>query len=51
MTYLGLTTGPFLGGWLSDNFGWHSVFYINVPIGLLAIWLSLQRHPARRAIG
>ena len=41
MTYLGLTTGPFLGGWLSDTFGWHSVFYINVPIGLIAIWLSL----------
>ena len=41
MTYLGLTTGPFLGGWLADTFGWHSVFYINVPVGLLAISLSL----------
>ena len=45
MTYLGLTTGPFLGGWLSDTFGWHSVFYINVPIGLLAIWLSITIIP------
>ena len=45
MTYLGLTTGPFLGGWLSDTFGWHSVFYINVPIGLIAIWLSLTVIP------
>ena len=45
MTYLGLTTGPFLGGWLTDTFGWHSVFYINVPIGLLAIWLSLTVIP------
>ncbi len=45
MTYLGLTTGPFLGGWLSDHFGWHSVFYINVPIGILAIWLSLKVIP------
>lgn len=45
MTYLGLTTGPFLGGWLSDHFGWHSVFYINVPIGILAIWLSLTFIP------
>jgi len=41
MTYLGLTTGPFLGGWLADTFGWHSVFYINIPIGLAAIVLSL----------
>jgi EmrB/QacA subfamily drug resistance transporter len=45
MTYLGLTTGPFLGGWLSDHLGWHSVFYINVPIGILAIWLSLTMIP------
>ena len=45
MTYLGLTTGPFLGGWLADTFGWHSVFYINVPIGLIAIWLSLTVIP------
>jgi EmrB/QacA subfamily drug resistance transporter len=41
MTYLGLTTGPFLGGWLADTFGWHSVFYINIPIGLIAITLSM----------
>ncbi len=45
MTYLGLTTGPFLGGWLTDTLGWHSVFYINVPIGLIAIWLSLTVIP------
>ena len=38
MTYLGLTTGPFLGGWLANRFGWHAVFFINIPIGLLAIW-------------
>jgi EmrB/QacA subfamily drug resistance transporter len=42
MTYLGLTTGPFLGGWLASRFSWHLVFFINVPIGLLAIWLSLR---------
>jgi EmrB/QacA subfamily drug resistance transporter len=45
MTYLGLTTGPFLGGWLAGRFGWHAVFFINVPIGLLAIWLSWRTIP------
>ena len=45
MTYLGLTTGPFLGGWLADTFGWHSVFYINIPVGLIAIALSLTFIP------
>ncbi len=40
MTYLGLTVGPSLGGWLTDALGWRAVFYINVPVGLLALWLS-----------
>jgi len=41
MTYLGLTAGPALGGWLTQAFGWRTVFYINVPVGLLALALSL----------
>jgi len=45
MTYLGLTTGPFLGGWLASQFSWHTVFFINIPIGLLAIWLSWRVIP------
>lgn len=45
MTYLGLTVGPSLGGWLTDQFGWRAVFYINVPVGLLALWLSWRFIP------
>jgi EmrB/QacA subfamily drug resistance transporter len=45
MTYLGLTTGPLLGGWLSDTFGWHSVFFINVPVGLFATWMAFRVIP------
>lgn len=45
MTYLGLTAGPLLGGWLTDEFGWRSVFYINVPVGLLALGLSMKVIP------
>jgi EmrB/QacA subfamily drug resistance transporter len=41
MTYLGLTVGPSLGGWLTQAIGWRSVFYINVPVGGLALALSL----------
>jgi len=40
MTYLGLTVGPSLGGWLTQVFGWRTVFYINVPVGILALILS-----------
>lgn len=48
MTYLGLTTGPFLGGWLASRFSWHAVFFINIPVGLFAIWLSLRTIPNDR---
>ncbi len=41
MTYIGLTVGPSLGGGLAQFFGWRSVFYINVPVGAVAILLSL----------
>jgi EmrB/QacA subfamily drug resistance transporter len=41
MTYLGLTVGPSLGGLLTQTFGWRSVFYINVPVGALALTFSL----------
>jgi EmrB/QacA subfamily drug resistance transporter len=48
MTYLGLTVGPSLGGWLTDQFSWRAVFFINVPVGILAIALSLAFIPAER---
>jgi EmrB/QacA subfamily drug resistance transporter len=37
--YLGLSLGPFLGGILTDNLGWQSIFYVNVPIGIAVILL------------
>jgi len=33
---VGPVLGPVIGGWLTDNFSWRWVFYINVPIGALA---------------
>jgi len=33
--------GPTLGGWLTENFSWHYIFYLNVAPGLLAIALQL----------
>src|SRR5271165_2468816 len=32
--------GPTLGGWLTDNYSWHWIFYINIPVGILAFFLT-----------
>ena len=32
--------GPTLGGWITDNYSWRWIFYINVPVGLLSLFLS-----------
>ena len=33
---VGPTIGPTLGGWLVDNYGWPWIFYINIPVGIVA---------------
>ncbi len=43
---LGPIFGPVLGGWLTDNFSWRWVFFINLPIGILAfaaVWFFMSR--------
>jgi DHA2 family multidrug resistance protein len=39
---VGPTLGPTLGGYITDAFGWPWIFYINIPIGMLALALSLS---------
>jgi EmrB/QacA subfamily drug resistance transporter len=41
--YIGLSLGPFLGGFLTQHFTWRSVFLLNVPLGLIIIWLVLWK--------
>jgi DHA2 family multidrug resistance protein len=43
--------GPVLGGWITDNFSWPWLFYINVPVGLFAIgtsWSLLRKRESTR---
>ena len=32
--------GPVLGGWITDNYSWHWIFYINLPIGVAAVLMT-----------
>jgi len=34
--------GPVIGGWLTENYSWHWIFYINIPCGLIALWMIQQ---------
>lgn len=52
-TLVAPVAGPLLGGWISDTYSWPWIFYINVPVGLIAAWFSwrIYRHresPTRR---
>ena len=40
--YAGLSIGPFLGGILTDHFGWPAIFLINVPLGIATIVLTVK---------
>jgi len=48
--------GPYIGGALTDNFTWHLVFFVNVPIGLVALFViwrllpTIRREDAANAI-
>lgn len=42
---LALGAGPVIGGLLIAHFGWQSIFLINVPFGLVGIWLTLAYAP------
>ncbi|HEJ8016639.1 TPA: MFS transporter [Serratia marcescens] len=45
MSAVGTTLGPSLGGALIAGFGWRAMFLINLPLGLLALWLAWRYLP------
>jgi MFS transporter, DHA2 family, methylenomycin A resistance protein len=43
---LGVALGPVLGGLLVQALGWRSIFMVNVPVGLIALWLTKRQIPS-----
>jgi EmrB/QacA subfamily drug resistance transporter len=41
--YTGLAMGPFLGGLLTEHLGWRSIFWVNVPLGLITIVTTIWK--------
>ena len=39
---IAFVAGPLIGGWLTENLSWHWIFYVNVPIGIVAL-IVIQR--------
>ncbi|MFE5705264.1 MFS transporter [Rhodococcus koreensis] len=49
MAGFAIAIGPMAGGWLLEHFSWHSVFWINVPIAVVAAIATLMLVPESRA--
>ena len=41
--YIGLSCGPFFGGWLTQHFSWRSIFIVNIPLGVSIICLVVWK--------
>src|SRR6478736_3873304 len=39
---IAFVAGPLIGGWLTENLSWHWIFYVNIPIGIVAL-IVIQR--------
>lgn len=39
--------GPILGGWISDNWHWGWIFFINIPVGAVAAWITWKQLGSR----
>ncbi len=50
VTVVAPIAGPILGGWITDNYSWPWIFFINVPIGIFAstvVWQQMRHKPAQ----
>jgi MFS transporter, DHA2 family, multidrug resistance protein len=47
---IGPILGPVLGGWITENWSWRWVFYVNVPVGVLCLAILMAELPSREVV-
>ena len=47
---VGFCIGPVLGGYINSHLGWHYIFFVNIPIGILMIIASIKMIPSKQPI-
>ena len=48
---IGVVVGPTLGGLLIQSLSWHWIFFVNLPVGIVAVWMGMRYIPAFRPVG
>lgn len=47
---LGFCLGPLVGGFVNDHFGWHNIFFVNIPMGILSIICATRAIPSKQPL-
>lgn len=47
---LGFCLGPIIGGYINDHFGWHGVFFVNIPVGVLSMIAASKMIPSKQLL-
>jgi EmrB/QacA subfamily drug resistance transporter len=48
---VGIVLGPTLGGILIKTLSWHWIFFVNLPVGIIGVWMALKFVPAFKPVG